>query len=391
MIAETSTEIKKEIKPIGVYPGIHFEPGIHPAGRNAQEESDRIYARFQDGDPRAHIWNTKLLTRISRYQPRLLTIDSLVPAIGDLNRFGQQDNPEEKLLWLLLPGKPSEINNSGELFVIKGDFGYFGDFLASFPNSDMQGALNKRHNQENIASSLKMRGEFFVPSAIYTLYFCLKQAKDMRGQPLTLEDMKKSLFQPITRRQFLKNSGIIGTALILAASGYGRLSIPYNMGESINESDKELMLKLVEAARPRIFKLDQVDFRTAILIEKTQDAIDQLKLERPTPASIILGASHGYEARSLMESYENRRETIKSYTRHLMDILDLVSKDFPNVDKDKARRSLLDHISAFDVASITDPGDPPYSPSLPDVVARNVKPLGSFSSQRVRSALDSFY
>lgn len=122
MLSEPIGEIVRpqELSQQKNYPGVHFEPGIHPTTR---EQNEIVMRAFENGDTRTHIWNKEVGQRLKESDTKLISIDGLSPPeirYTRDRRDGISDN-DPFWIWEELPDRPRELNKEGKITVVIGD------------------------------------------------------------------------------------------------------------------------------------------------------------------------------------------------------------------------------------------------------------------------------
>lgn len=355
-----------------VYPGMRFEPGIHPF--IASNEWNQIIAdKFTSGDLNAHQWNNAVKERMSAYQPQVISIDGQAPsARWDINRKGH--------IWLSLPGRPNDINHDNPTYVVAGDFYDYTQALTDFSNTA----------NPNVDALLQELDKEMPGTGLMELFQAYGEKTGMGlsgglASMAILAGATKS--QPIARREFLKyaSEAVLGLALSWALPAW---FAPVGAAVMNNEPAKDLLMDITTITGPYLIKSDYLNARTAMLIAKTQDSIDYLGLPTTIPSSVLMGAAHTPEAAVLMTNPVARTEVIAQYTGDLVKTLNTVIRsEYPALDTVAARKALLDHVSRAQIIQVTDPGGPSPNPQLLTLVDSCVSNVATIQSPQIEQAI----
>lgn len=375
-----------EIPQQKVYPGISFEPGNHLGlGKEMKLRIDRL-AR---GDLTAHFWHNEIIQRVREKGAPLIALDGLVPPSVWEDTLSEWFNKPKFKTWLFLPDRPANLNNRKEITVIAGDIGVnfsgnldtnIGDAESSYSVGVLERMMNDRLMNE-IGSSeypnLNEAGAFAIPPALLIM---ARAFHNMR------------LEERMTRRDFLKLAGkglgaftgaFIAREISMNVPGYGA-------AYALTDEDKKMWQKVNTMFRSRFFTSDWLDMRSALLIGKTQDTIDYLRMPNSTKADIVMGSAHDEQSKELMQSEKQRETVIRRYTTQLLTTFEELLSQFPGLNSQQVtqvRQNIKDIVARVDLIKVTDPGGPDKIPDIKAFIETNVKLIGTFQSPQVESAL----
>ncbi len=298
---------------------------------------DGVFERYQKGDQNANVWEySDVLQQVSRLQPKLLTVDSMYPQIEGISVYGE--GREDTAIWM--PGKPDQINREGRVLVVAGDSFLEGvDFLPELKAYDpYRVAVIKQIEKErekkfgkgdHFKTSWLIKGVEPETVALFAS-FSLLTASLLRAQG------KFSNRRNLTRRDFLKYTGIFTGLTILAGTGVkvgtaDRLVDGYFDAEDPNEKTTYQELAEIFGAELTIEPKDWLNARNALYVLKTKDAIDIVGPFNGSPSVIIAGSHHEVGMEDLLQSDEACREALLQYTEKMFGVIDHVAA----LDKNK--------------------------------------------------------
>lgn len=373
------------------YPGLHFEPTVH----SGPEDFKRVDDSFDFGDLRAHDFNPESAERMSEYQPVLVALDGAFPVSN--SRLNSPGNNEAKVTWIMLPDRPLKFNKKGEVYIVQGDlmFYYQSILNLSVPDTATMEVRGQKSLYEQVSA---LEGEYRneqiseLVKAQKLAALSQKAAAIALSGMITLHALPSIVNPPegISRRRFLAYSAGAGLSIGLALSP----PIPTAAREvaltATSERKKDLFQSIAQIFKPRFGQHDLLNARTALLIAKTQDSIDFLNMPADTPAAVVMGANHLYEAGNLMNNPQARAQAIDLLVGRLVKSFDQVIEKFPRLPKKDARNSLLDYVTAVDLTKVIDPGGPDLNPDLKRIVDQLVIPVASFKSPQVEATISQY-
>lgn len=126
-----------------------------------------------------------------------------------------------------------------------------------------------------------------------------------------------------------------------------------------------------------------------MLFSKTEDAIDHLHFPQDTPAGVVMGNLHAYNAKILQSNPEERKKVIARFAESLLETTDAILEKYPGVPKDLTKQFILDYLSRGYIAEITDPQTPDFTFSLPTVIQQEgiVSLKYGFKSKQIEEAI----
>lgn len=348
--------------PVKKFTGIHFEPGAHPM----PPEYDQIFGPLNDGKLVIRGWHDEVLERIKTYKAEVLAIDGMAPSY-ERNSFALSQNE----IWFLgyLPGRPKDINPSGEIYIVNGD--------AAFPLAYSEFFLNKELGLDTakITEHVKKINDSMVPEAVkydpkeiiikyVSLALLINSGLIVGGMKGKRKDLyfgskMSTVSSKISRRRFLQGLGVLTLSSLFGFTGY-RDAKNYSRSQasaafSKTKEEKNYWLKIAKYGSKYVKTSNFVDGRTALLISKEQDAIDYLKKPSGTPGAVILGYTHSYQADELMNSSEARAKKIAAFAEEVISAADhLIEENYPELDKAVVYNAILDYIAATDIIRVTD-------------------------------------
>ena len=128
------------------------------------------------------------------------------------------------------------------------------------------------------------------------------------------------------------------------------------------------------------------DFRTALLLAKTLDAIDILQLSPKTKASILFGVDHFPQAIGLLNSASLLTQTLKDGGKEILHIAEGVVKNYPQIPIDEAQASIKQFLATADIVDVHEPTS---AVNTKQAVLDSMEYRGDFQSKRVLEALQS--
>lgn len=374
---------------------IHFEPGDHG---QLQHQTATLTA-VRKGNFSSHLWNAEVLKRIKEYGPKVLTLDSLGTHIDRTENLedGAQAihfSPIDPIgVWADLPGKPSEINPIGEVFVV------FGDQLTSsrsFYGLEDQQALTSVIQKE-LSNNLAPRHEdavFFqdVSKALAGVTGLAGITRYIQSREKEDDELTRHYYQ--SRREFMNMAGKGVTAAVLGRtiSNVRNISTLF-AGTAPTEAKKDHSVDFTDRISPRILvNGPQLDARNALYILKTKDALDLLRKDKDISsadsAAIIAGYSHSLGINRLMKNDANCAEAIRTYKKVLYGIVDDYKKRVnPSIDVQAARTNIEFNLASMHTYRITDPRTIGIGEKPEDQLKKSMEVVGAGWSQRVLDAL----
>lgn len=361
---------------VGQGPFITFEGGYH--GQNSWLKTKDT---LETGNLDIHTWNKAVGERISKYKPRLLAIDSLVPTFSntenkDLSLIGKQR------VWTWLPSSPRKINDKGEVVVVLGDSQ---DFDAATELAKKMGISLPQETFTKIDNDLdtyiKKVGEDLARDGTATVLSGLLLAVATASLSTVPKDQ-------MTRRKFLK----LGTAVAVGSPFFplvrrgATLTATYSSNNDVGNI-AEYVMGLV---KPRFIKDAMANGRTAMLISKCMHAMNQGLVPSNSYGSVVMGNYHGFEARNYLFNKGERQKAMETYTEGVVSYLQQILQAFPQINSKEARAKLKEYLSMGDMVVVTDPGVD-RAGNAQDEINKHVKYVGTFYDPDVIQAVDAAF
>jgi len=380
----------REIELSGNYPGIRFEPGKHIT---STDQYSQVLAQLALGNLNASLWNPEVAMRISQYSPVILAIDGQSP-FSDTAHPVAYSPDYKKLLWTSMPARPQRLNTAGQIYTISADVTAYDNYLKPLANTNTLGGeqLSRRYEEvlRQIETTARTKGGLGIIAGPLITGILIAGATAAAGAAASeLNNARKRIRPKISRRQFLHLTGVttLGLLISLAQAGTAMAS---NLESSMatTEKGRQFWLDIIDMVRPRFIKSEWLNARTALLIAKSQDAIDFLGLPKNTPGSVVMGISHSYEASALMEGTTERKSVISDWATNLINSLDdLLEREGLMHLRQPAGNTLLNYITATEIFNINDPQGADLNPNFPKMIDYYVAPAGRFYSPRVEAAI----
>lgn len=351
---------------------IHFEPGLHPLSYDAIRSGIN---KIHHGDMNAHAWDGAVAKRISDYKPSLLAIDSLEP--DDLVNNDLQS--EDKIfVWYDLPAQPSDLNDQGHITVL------VGDTLYGEPNNNT--LTNKLALGAGIGTAAL--GGAVIGSLLDRGVYGWRRYH--RGYDYVTGDFDTTKADTVTRRQFLGAACCIATGLTFNLSPTIAAGSPQR---GISAAATEVATVSAPLQFERYLPDEKyIDGRTALLIEKTGDALAQPDYLDAKIATVLMGDGHIFSARSLMASPALRARFIR---RHTEAMYAKARAGLPYFDNEKQEgTTTAERIAAIELQQQTyylvrvdQPNKKRFKYDAISEINRSVRLTGQFQSVGVRQAI----
>lgn len=274
---------------------IHFEPGIHPnplADTLLRRPTEKeIRGKFLQGDLTVHDWNPEVVKRMREYSPLVLGLEG----IGSILGLGDY-------YWPALPGSPREMSGREIMYLVSGDKTY-GSILKDPKIARMD---NTREREYALKFLAEQGGTLMLP---IVMAFLIKRFGE---EAVTRRDLFRHLSKVVK----------VGALALVLGRFLPLLAYPFSPTSEIEGAAKVV----TGLTKPRLIDSKWLDGRTALLIAKTQDAMELLKLPEGTAASVVMGSAHTYEADKFLNDKKAREEAIRDYANQLFDDI------YPNLD-----------------------------------------------------------
>lgn len=369
--------VSEPVKPTEVAAGkyiIRFEPGVHPFPLTdvlfKLPGAKVIRQRFEAGDLTAHAWNPEVAQRMKQYSPQVLGLDSVPGGLWS-----------KALNWPWLPGSPKEMSGRESMYVVGGDM-LHQDFLYNEEGNKIGWGRVAEYTAKTLVVE-GIGGHILLPTGLILL------ASRISGKS------PDNTVENPARRAFLKKTGI-GLGALSVATFLGKLA---PAAESYATTSENLAQKVNQIIRP-MTKSTWLDGRTALVIAKTSDAMNELGLPKDAQGSVVMGFPHAYEAGSLLTDKKIRAEAIRKYAQEYCDDIypaigdetwDYVKEGLQDKSSEKEKRALLMDYVLLDFLStkiyeVKEPDS--YHTDTPDATAQNlIREVNWFMSPEVMEAI----
>ena len=292
------------------YPNLRFEPGLH----------ERVDTPRPD-------WNRQMARRLSQYNPEFLSIDGMQ---------GGSDLQFSLSLSEGFPGRPDEINTKSEyIYIVRGDV--FDYTQSNWSLEEQVAQALSDTNQLDKEARGGVVTEIFAASVLSSVIL------GVSNRPV------------ITRRDFLKKTLAYSAAFAIFGSRAGQVASMIAAPFTPSETQRDVLLRVARLTKPILTKtLWWVDGRTALLIAKTQDAIDLLQKPRQTSGAIVMGNAHMFMAETLLRDRSERQQKIRDFAKYTLETADSVLAEVqaPLDLQEQTRNAILNQISLFDILKI---------------------------------------
>ena len=368
---------------------ISFEPGIH-------FPTDNILQKIDEGDLTVHCWNGEVADRLRSYNPQVIAIDSVQPVASLYMSQKDYSYEDKKWTWCWMPGGPKQINEKGDVIVVSGDsdFRSIASDLGQFVKTDEERSAlyhigRERDQQENKSTLLGEIAEGALGSGIAGLIAMGMTAEYMRyraNNALQKEDEKRPP-RTFSRRKFLQAAGVgLATAATVGATKAGSIFLS---PVAPNETIKDIADTVLDFTKtPDFVPQHWVNGRTALLIAKTNEVLNQGLTPPGAKAAIVMGNAHNIEGRELLHDDEKRREAIFEYAQEIVTFYKKVLEKFPYINKTAAINRMLDAICEADMLAVTDPQvEQTDNPRM--TLNNNIQHIGKAHSREIFDAIAS--
>ena len=362
------SEIGLETTPHSQYSGTKFEPAIHLTSfvPRAYETQQKIFSQIRSGDFSLNGWNAEnsaLKLRLLAYpnRPIIFSIDGVSPSL-DLN------NREDRIFQLYtLPVMPSELGTES-IYVVRGDL--VGDVpLEGFPSSS--GKLGMGAPLQELIPT--MAEQYLALPIIWSV-------------AVAAESAKKVATSGMTRRGFLRRAAIASAGSVIGLSAHVNMAniLPRSAASADSQESKDMLLNVMDFVKPRLFPVSSAHARTATVLMKHLDGIDELGLNKSVSGALIFGAEHGYNANEIMSDASKMNQWVREGGEIMANALVDIHKSGKFIfDLQLAMKSLFDYIPTYDVIKVEEPEN--GAKSLPEVRIETI--LQPRQSPRVAAAL----
>jgi hypothetical protein len=307
-------------------PDVYFEAGIHPLSESSATKSMNQTLK---GNESVHVWNEAVRKRIGSYSPDIIAIDSLLP-VG-IDQTGGMNFYNKALVWNFMPGRPSELNGTDEIFVIAGDNTY------NFPNpndtTDSALRFGGSVGYVAMAYSLGIAIDKHVPGRKQKPLIQKQQPKKSEIYDWKIEDGFTESTEPYdwatqetlktealtSRRKFFR----LGLGALTIAAVESTWIAAYSPWRTIEKYAEEADTAVESVSLQRVVDPDHLEEyltgRTALLIAKTNDAINMMNSKANNRGSVVMGSEHSYQANDLLRDPEMRYAYMRRHTELMLE------------------------------------------------------------------------
>lgn len=346
---------------------LHFEPGMHIFPPLYGQE---VIDRFLAGDLSVHGWNPEVARRMRQYSPVLLGLDSAASYIENTATHAPS--------WFWLPGSPKQMSDRKAMYIVNGDLLHSN--LA--PPGDKDNPMLPRLKQLGYSTL----GDYIEKAAQEATLTLAVGFLSM----LTSIRIEKQM----TRRSFLRSAALTipkTVAAITVGSSIGRFS-PVFQSYSTNPDFEKAFQAVTSIIQPKFSESTWLNGRTALVIAKTKEAMEVLKIPEGAHASVVMGYPHAYEAEVLMTDKTSRMEAIKAYAKEMVISIMPILEELDWVENDDDRRYVTDLTTTFFIqCDISLVKEPDKQQVRDPVVFTNklLKKVVRFQSKEVAQAVSS--
>lgn len=389
-MSETSVPLERALK----VPVINFEPGIHPI---KESENTAISQAANNGDLTAHAWNAEVGNRIKRRgfnkTAMVISVDGDSP-ISAWSGLTENNSNINFVSWVLLPARPSELNSSNSVYLLRADTNdNFTPIISrgGKPDLDRDDPDLQYQYIQNAGKSIQLSrvSETFLRPI--TVLAAMYGASELRRRvfPHTGKDIYSG---KISRREFLKLAGVFSAALLASASPVAGAISGELASKTKSESVKDFLLKIDQIASARLFMDDWVDARTGLMYSKMEDiAISNVAFPADTDFSIVLGHSHNTNQATMEENRDARNKKIHSYAKRMIRDGKTAYSIFAGIPESEvpqeAINRLLDYLTLAQIVKVTDPGGGDKDPNFVSKINNYFTTIATYNSPQVEEAI----
>lgn len=357
---------------------LHIELGEH--------SNLKSYDKSSEINLNNSFWYPQVTERIRSYSPAMLTIDGLHPLSLYLG-FSGYTTDQKRRVWELLPGRPSKLNEKGEVMVIAGDLG-FSEVPVSVPEDfpeDTQKLIAHTVHAQDESQKENIKTKEAKVRMLHT------GSAGLLFAAITAGYYHNNLNKNFTRRDVLRfGARTTFAATIGATIGLGMREAPEEI-MSFTNNQKIADIAEYIASKQSVFMQDTwLDGRTALMIAKAIQAGSEGTVPSGSEASVVMGGNHGYASYELAHSREKRINAIGKYYESLKKFMDDVHEKFPDVKTNDNLGYLKMLLMRAERLIVTDNRDIDRvsNTHAEDFFNKHVTYDGFFESQEVREAIE---
>lgn len=341
-------------------------------GNHLSDEGDirTMNNRLDSGDLRANMWQATDVSKqlkSSFPQPTLLVVDGMQPVHPNKADERDYDFVQKKDVWRKLPGRPSEINSSGQIVIVAGDIisQAYQEVLQPFytknatspeGQKDALAVINQNRPSLDSVASTTLPDIYTALPAGLAVFTAMVAAVNYGDKVLERKAPARDA-RTFSRRKLLEFGVVAGgsATIALLMNKYGQRTVPKEIGDNVLDT-------IARAARRESSSMASVDGRTALMIEKGLAAAARLD---EAEATVVAGDAHSHNKESLLAKPEARAQAVSDYAKILIKITDEASDKagFSNDLRLTARGILLDNMLYGQILRATDPGYAQVAPN----------------------------
>ncbi len=356
-------------------PEVHFEPGWHAM---TQADYDKYLKASEHGNPNANEWNQAVTTRIHSYKPSIVAVDSL----SSVGKKEEDYTLEMKAdVWRLLPDRPTRLNGTDEIFVLAGDNTY---------------NFNVKNGQWNDSLTAKMISILGLTMAFTAADYTGKLADgyvqrwrqwQVAYDPTT-GSYDNEAASKVSRRQFFQYAGVSAAALALFGSPKIAAFSPWSSVTQVAETVDEAT-EFVRLDR-RLGERTYTDGRTALLIAKTFDALEQITDINRKVGTVVMGNGHIPFNDELLRDPAKRANFIHRHTASMCKAtidIPFYSDETSAITVAERQQGVYDLETTYTLFRISEPDDKRFKQDPSKEIDRIVQYAGSFTAPSVADAV----
>lgn len=351
----------------------------------SESDAEKSIDATKSGDVGAHAWNSEVADRMESYNPPILAIDSVYPSHYATNGA---DFDYRAALWNLLPGKPSDINGSDEVFVVAGDITY-GE---ADPNSLIPFELRL---------ATLWGGAYLGYKAGQAAYGALRDKTAKSERPHSwpydqeAEEQREAVERDptqmtpdqLTRRRFFGQVGAgiaVGAAFSSWLAAYSPFNVPRDVAGSVDQAYQSVSLdRIIDWDN----NYDYIDGRTALLISKLGDSMRWMGLGALASGAVLMGKDHLDQSDSLLKDGDLRNTYIRQQAMLMTGAAKDDTKFFGGHWTPRERmRWVLDMQRKIQIFRVTEPDDEAFKAHPKAELKRIIEQVDEFYSPSVTKA-----
>lgn len=343
---------------------IHMETSSH---FTSTSQRNKLLTDITSGIMDTHIWNTAIGEKMKRLGSRIAVIDGLSP---------RTENKE--WIWLSLPGNPSKISQTNEMFVVAGDTQDYKDLIDDLMKDSPNVQANEKSQEllghyiaetDSIGQKLQAPNKIAMGLAVIT----------MLGSAVETYRLRSKFTRRNVLELFAKESAAAAIS-IMTLKYLPKESVPVKLNDTIYDTIKRYLTN----ERTSTISLDG---RTALFIQKSMDAAEYLHEQHVT---VVAGNNHVHNKDNLLNNPDNRFQAIQAYARLLMNIIQDVGHKSGMLAEDVIReqQAVLDYLPKMKIFSVKGIKDSLKSKEVDSVLDKAITVKeNNLESEFIRNAL----